>query len=70
MSTNNIVIKHVTKHMFDVFYGEQGWEDWARFRVDQGRLHPVTCEKQLPQPVMNLLRSRYSRSSFLRREKK
>lgn len=56
--------------MFDVFYGEQGWEDWARFRVDQGRLHPVTCEKQLPQPVMNLLRSRYSRSSFLRREKK
>ena len=68
--SHNIIIRHINKHLFDVFYGEEGWEDWARFRVENNRLHPVTCEKQLPQTVMNFLRSRYTRSSFLRREKK
>ena len=68
--SHNIVIRHINKHLFDVFYGEEGWEDWARFRIENNRLHPVTCEKQLPQTVMNFLRSRYTRSSFLRREKK
>jgi len=52
------IIKQLDNVTFDVFYGDKGWDDWARFQVVDNRLHVVTCPKQLPAHVMNEVRNR------------
>lgn len=52
------IIKQLDNVTFDVFYGDKGWDDWARFKVENNRLHVVNCPKQLPVHVMNEVRNR------------
>jgi hypothetical protein len=35
---SNLVIKKRTNNLFDVFFGGEGWEDWACFKKEKGRL--------------------------------
>jgi hypothetical protein len=66
---SHTVIRKVNNHTFDVFYGQQGWEDWARFHVENNRLHVVQCPKQLPPNVMNEVRTKLTKPGYLRRGK-
>jgi hypothetical protein len=66
----SIVIKKLSANTFDVFYGETGWDDWARFEIVNNRLHPIICKKQLPQNVMNYLRTKIKKPNYLRRQTK
>ena len=52
------IIKQLDNVIFDVFYGDKGWDDWARFKVENNRLHVVNCPKQLPPNVMNEIRAK------------
>jgi len=63
------VIKHAGPYIVDVFYGTEGWEDWARFRIQDNRLHVVSCPKQLPTKVMNELRTKLIKPKYLSRSK-
>lgn len=63
------LIKRAGPYIVDVFYGDEGWEDWARFRVQDNRLHVVTCPKQLPPHVMNELKAKLIKPKYLRRSK-
>lgn len=58
------VIKHAGPYIVDVFYGTEGWEDWARFRIQDNRLHVVSCPKQLPTKVMNELRAKLLKPNY------
>lgn len=35
---NNLVIKPRTNNIIDVFFGKEGWEDWACFKKERNRL--------------------------------
>ena len=51
-----MVIKQVTKGVFDLFW-DNGWESWARVKRDQGKLSVVAGEKP-PKPVLVIAESR------------
>lgn len=57
-STSEIVVKKRDNNTFDVFYGH-GWDNWAHFRRDKGRLLLV---KGLPVP--NAVYSELSKQVF------
>lgn len=60
-----IVIKKLSNNVFDVFFGEKGWDDHARFEVTKDRrLHPLICPQQLPQSAMQEVRSRLLGNRF------
>lgn len=46
------VVKQVSYNVFDVFFGDFGWENWSRVRVDK-RLNRVFIlkGKQLPNRI-------------------
>jgi len=35
---NKIIIKARTNNLFDVFFGKEGWNDWACFKRERNRL--------------------------------
>ena len=35
---NNLVIKKRTNNLFDVFFGAEGWDDWACFKREKKSL--------------------------------
>ena len=65
----NTVIKQLNGNVYDVFYGDKGWDDWARFEVRENRLHVVTCEKQLPPNIMAEVRAKLTKPRFLGRSR-
>jgi hypothetical protein len=36
--SNNLIVKSRGGNMFDVFFGREGWEDWACFLRQRNRL--------------------------------
>jgi hypothetical protein len=70
MLQSNVVIKRAGPYIVDVFYGPEGWEDWARFRVQDNRLHVVTCPKQLPPAVMKEVKYRLTKAPAANRRTK
>ena len=52
-----MVVKHINAETFDVFF-ENGWENWARFTVDQNKLHQIGGT-QVPININKFLTKRY-----------
>lgn len=51
-----ILIKQRSNNMFDVFFGKEGWDDWACFRRERNRVLLVKGS-----PVPNFIYSAISK---------
>lgn len=52
-----MLIKRIDSREFDVFWGN-GWTNWARFELADGKLHKVKG-MGVPYPVVTALKKRY-----------
>lgn len=54
-----MVVKHITKSTFDVFF-DSGWENWARYEVTNGKLKQIAGLTP-PKNIFMFLNKRYSK---------
>ena len=52
-------VLHINNKLFDIFFG-QGWENWARFVLDRGKLVQVNGV-EVPKNIKTFLVKRYSK---------
>lgn len=52
-----MIVKHITKNKFDIFYNS-GWENWARFEVQENKLNQ-TKGNPVPTNITTFLTKRY-----------
>jgi len=54
-----MIVKHINKTTFDVFF-DSGWENWARFQVENGTLKQVNGVST-PANIRAFLEKRYKK---------
>lgn len=59
-----MIIKRVNRNVFDIFFGNSGWDDWSRVRIDK-RVNRVfhVKGKSLPNDLFKKLNSLLLKSS-------
>jgi hypothetical protein len=54
-----MLVKHINAGLFDIFFN-QGWDNWARFEVVQGKVNQIKGHT-VPTNIQSFLAKRYNK---------